>query len=222
MTDYEAKAHYQNQAVAARYNAQYEAPLSLGNFRAKFVGAGEQRAFLRMLAPVPRKGRVLDVAAGTGRYTRRLLELGFNVMSSDVSAEMLEFTRTRAAALPNFLGAKVADAAALPFGDKEFDGVTCIRLYQRVPAEVRRRMLSEVSRVAKSWAVLFFGVTTPWLAIRQSLRNAVIRGRANNPNAATLAQVREELSAAGLELEEKTWVMPVIASGIIVRVRVRS
>ena len=52
------------------------------------------------------------------------------------------------------------------------------------------------------------------------MRNAVIRGRANNPNAATLDEVRRELRDAGLRLEEQAWVMPVLASGIIVRVTV--
>lgn len=218
MSSYEAKKHYQDGEVARRYNSQYKDPLNLSNFRDKLVGWGEVRAFQKMLRHVPRGGSVLDVACGTGRYLKQLLDCGYKVYGLDISDEMLEFAREVTQGDPNIQLLKKGDAENLPFNDHQFDGVTCIRLYQRVPPAQRLQMLREVKRVARSWAILFFGMSNSWLRVRQAIRWKLISGRLNNPNALTVTEMRQELLRAGLKLEESTWVLPGIASGMIVRV----
>ncbi len=218
MNDYEAKGHYKNKDVAQRYNAQYKAGLSLSNIVSKFYGWREIQVFRRLLKSVPDGGKVLDVACGTGRYTRELLDHGYKVGGIDISDEMIEHARKVSEGDPNLLFLMVGDAEKLPFDDNEFDGVTCIRLYQRVPLTNRLEMLREVKRVSKNWAILFFAMSNPWLKVRQKIRRKLIRGRDTAPDAVTIAEMCEELESAGIKLEECTWMMPVIVTGMFVRV----
>jgi len=128
MPSYEGKSYYQNKDVARQYDAQFTGSLTLANLRAKLYGLREEAVFLRLLNNVPEGGTVLDVPAGTGRYVDHLLSRGFVVGGVDVSPQMLEIARQRIGNNPNLLFLKVADAVELPFREREFSGVTCMRL----------------------------------------------------------------------------------------------
>ena len=67
---------------------------------------------------LPAKSLVLDIAAGTGDFTRELNRQGLRAVATDLSLGMLEAGR----AMPERVQ---ADASRLPFRDGAFDGVTC-------------------------------------------------------------------------------------------------
>jgi SAM-dependent methyltransferase len=67
--------------------------------------------------------RVLDVAAGTGNASLPAAERGASVVASDLTPELLEAGRARAAAAGLELEWEVADAEQLPFEDASFDVV---------------------------------------------------------------------------------------------------
>jgi SAM-dependent methyltransferase len=68
--------------------------------------------------------RVLDVAAGTGNVAIRAAEARADVVAVDITPENFEAGRREAAARGVELEWVEGDAAALPFGDAEFDVVT--------------------------------------------------------------------------------------------------
>lgn len=71
--------------------------------------------------------RVLDVGAGTGNVAIAAAQAGARVIASDLTPELLEAGRTRAAERGVELEWREADAEALPFADGEFDAVlSCI------------------------------------------------------------------------------------------------
>ncbi|MCZ2830037.1 methyltransferase domain-containing protein [Modestobacter sp. VKM Ac-2986] len=96
-------------------------------FRTSFGGVAAEYAALRpgypadvvpfLLGPAPR--RVLDLGAGTGLFTDRLLEAGHEVVAVDVSVGMLDQLRTR---LPQ-VRAEVGGAEAVPLADGSVDAV---------------------------------------------------------------------------------------------------
>jgi SAM-dependent methyltransferase len=77
-------------------------------------------AFLRLLEPPPRC--VLDLGCGEGRLTRDLQAAGYEVVGVDASPTLLDAARSTDPA-----GAyTLADGAALPFGDSEFQEVVAV------------------------------------------------------------------------------------------------
>ena len=67
---------------------------------------------------LPPASLVLDVAAGTGDFTRELRRQGQRAVATDLSYGMLHAGRSLDVAVQ-------ADASQLPFRDASFDGITC-------------------------------------------------------------------------------------------------
>lgn len=67
--------------------------------------------------------RVLDVAAGTGNASIPAAQTGAQVTASDLTPELLDAGRARAASAGAQLEWAVADAEHLPFGDASYDVV---------------------------------------------------------------------------------------------------
>ena len=92
-------------------------------------GMAEERRIARLMLAPPRGGRVLDVACGTGAFTRdfgRAVGPEGLAVGLDVSEPMLSRAvgETKAAALPQVAYIR-ADAQELPFRPRTFDGVCC-------------------------------------------------------------------------------------------------
>ena len=67
---------------------------------------------------LPAQSLVLDVAAGTGDFTRELTRQGQRAVATDLSYGMLDVGRSMPARVQ-------ADASSLPFRSASFDGITC-------------------------------------------------------------------------------------------------
>ena len=67
---------------------------------------------------LPRHSVVLDIAAGTGDFTRELSRQGQRAIATDLSYGMLHAGRAMTERVQ-------ADASALPFATGVFDGITC-------------------------------------------------------------------------------------------------
>jgi ubiquinone/menaquinone biosynthesis C-methylase UbiE len=72
---------------------------------------------------VGRGDRVLDIAAGSGNVSIPAARTGASVVASDLTPELFDAGRARAAAEGVELEWREADAEALPFADGEFDVV---------------------------------------------------------------------------------------------------
>lgn len=93
-------------------------------------------------------GRVLDIGAGPGVFTRALLERGATCWVVDLSADMMRAARR---ALPADLAGRAAfavgDIERLPFEDETFDTVVCIGVLQYVDAVPEA--FAELARVTR-------------------------------------------------------------------------
>jgi ubiquinone/menaquinone biosynthesis C-methylase UbiE len=108
--------------------------------------------------------RVLDVAAGSGNISIPAAKLGADVVSSDLTPELLARSQMRAAAQGVTLQWREANAESLPFGDGEFDavvsaiGVMFAPHHQRAAAELVRVCRSGGTIGVISWTYEgFFG-----------------------------------------------------------------
>jgi SAM-dependent methyltransferase len=90
----------------------------------------------------PDAGRVLDLGAGTGKLTARLVERGVDVVAVDLSPAMLD---QLSAALPG-VDARVGTAEAIPAADADFDAVLVAQAWHWVDP---RRAVPEIARVLR-------------------------------------------------------------------------
>lgn len=119
-----APAPSEDAALKSRHRAMW----ALGDYPdlATRLVADLGPTLVRACAPEPGE-EVLDVAAGTGNAAIPAAAAGARVTASDLTPELLEAGRARAAAQGVDLAWEVADAEALPFADASFDVVlSCI------------------------------------------------------------------------------------------------
>ncbi|MBO0884121.1 MAG: class I SAM-dependent methyltransferase [Mycobacterium sp.] len=92
--------------------------------------------------------RVLDVAAGSGNISIPAAKTGANVISSDLTPELLARSKTRAGSLGVSLQWREANAESLPFADGEFD--TVVSAIGVMFAPHHQRAADELVRVCRS------------------------------------------------------------------------
>lgn len=123
------------------------------------------------------RGRVLEVAIGTGRSLPHY-PTGVTITGVDLSPAMLERARTRAAELGVDVTLRTADAELLPFDDGSFDTVLCALSLCTIPdprAAIREmhRVLAPggtlllMDHIRSSWPPIRAG---QWLAEQFSIR----------------------------------------------------
>lgn len=101
-----------------------------------------------VIARIPMEGPVLDFPVGTGAFLGHIKHLG--VIGCDISSEMLEFARAKHPDVP-LVRANVFDG--LPFADKQFETVMCIRMVHNQTFDESMKIMRELRRVGKKLVV---------------------------------------------------------------------
>jgi ubiquinone/menaquinone biosynthesis C-methylase UbiE len=149
----------------------------------------ERAALARLLAEAGcGPGPWLDLPSGPGRMSGLLPG---PVVRADRDPEMLAAGGTQ---WPRVC----ASALALPFADRAFAGVLCLRLLHHVPgSRERTRMLGELARVCRGPVIVSFFDALCLQHLRRVLRRATGKPRSGR-SALRRAVFAGELAAAGL------------------------
>lgn len=205
------KAHYQDEEVVLKYDAE--------RFRTRHELASTERKWRALYtaigARLPRGAEVLDVPAGRGRFTSRILDAGFRLTSADLSEPMLRSARDEAGAHANFRGAVRCDAERLPFADASFDLVLSIRFLFHVPPELRAGILREFARVSRRFVVVDVRHKYCYATHTKRLR-AWMLGRRPPSKRASLAEIDRDVEVAGLRLLNRVWLAPLLSEKMLV------
>lgn len=165
---YKAKTYYQDKAVADRYH-QKRFSTFLGRFNHYF-----EKTFLKAAIRNLEIESALDVACGTGRLTRELVDCGFEKISgTDISEEMLEVARHYCSDGSVKVDFRKGDATRLPFKDNEFDLVISFRFLDHLPAEEKKKAITEFIRVSRKYMIFTMANLNTWTCFARTLRRIV-------------------------------------------------
>jgi ubiquinone/menaquinone biosynthesis C-methylase UbiE len=146
MTDLERDAN--NRAYYDDFSAGYERERGIGYHRML------DDLEMRVVAPLARGKRVLEVGCGTGLILGRLARQAEHACGVDLSPGMLRAARARG------LDVVVASATCLPYADASFDLVCSFKVLAHVPDIARA--LSEISRVTRAGGTMVLEFYNPW------------------------------------------------------------
>lgn len=119
----------------------------------------EQATIERMLKSVPNGSSVLDVPFGTGRFVQYYSAKDMTIYGLDSSRDMLDVAAHELKERVKNCGLSIGDARALPYGDRIFDLVVCVRFVSHVVTfDQAKEVLREIGRVARSRAFIQFRV----------------------------------------------------------------
>jgi ubiquinone/menaquinone biosynthesis C-methylase UbiE len=206
MTDSSA----QNREVRRRTRQFYEDDSSTYDSQRWTTSAGRynnttQLDIVRGLVPQT-TGSVVEIGAGTGRFSVVLTERARKLILVDAAARMIKATRQRVGPVP---GIK-ADICNLPLADDTVQGLVCLNVLSHVtPFEAA---LAEIARVMHpdGWALLNFNNLSslyfvPGLIINRKQRS--LRADVFSQWVAW-SSFRKELQRAGLSVVEARGHMP--------------
>ena len=146
--------HETREAVKARFSgsgAEYDAS-RLGNPRGRLLSECDERLFLDLFPSGPDSLRVLEIGAGTGRFTLPVLRRGFRVTATDVNASMLETLREKVAELGagDRCEIRIEDLFGLSFQNEQFDYVYGLHVIPRLLSlDDQRAALREIARTVR-------------------------------------------------------------------------
>lgn len=147
----QTKEHYSYRIYADPQIAQAFDADRFGGPIGELIKKTQERVVFSQL-PSVNGWKVMDLGAGTGRFTIPFLASGAEVAACDASQQMLEVlqNKTKDPKLRIF----VADAHELQFGDQTFDCSFSFRMLLHVIDW--KKALSELCRVSRDWVVFDF------------------------------------------------------------------
>ena len=139
-----------------------------GNDTQRLLVGPAQERFLQL-----RPGEmVLDIACGNGLFSRRMADLGCQVVACDVAPKMIELAKARSSAYAERIEYLVCDATdedgLLALGEGRFDAAVCSMAMMDMP-EIKP-LLSALTRLLKPNGRVAFSVLHPCFNLEGAVR----------------------------------------------------
>jgi len=122
-----------------------------GTPKGKLYGWCEKNSIKRAMRLLPKGSLVLDIPCGTGRVTKYLYDLGYNMIGADISEDMLDIARLKVAT--PFVRRAIE---ATLYADKSFDAAVCLRMMGYLSFSEKIDVLKELKRIANHLIVTFY------------------------------------------------------------------
>lgn len=126
------------------------------------IWGSEDETTVKAITKTPVKGRWLNVCAGDGRFSGRLLEKADEVVALDIDESALSKLRetTRKDLRKKLVLCTGNVTEQFPFEDNSFDVVFCTGTLHLFPEKVLRRITSEIDRVLRPYGRVILDYAT--------------------------------------------------------------
>lgn len=123
-------------------------------------------------------GKVLNVAAGDGRFNNSLLEIADSVVAIDYDVEELKQLKeqTNKSLLDKLTIQKVNILERFPFEDEEFDGIFCTGTLHLFNKDQLKNILGEMNRVLKYNGLIILDFATDIVRLDENNNRVYIDG----------------------------------------------
>lgn len=210
-TDYERDTlnAYRTPERAAEYKRFNTTTWSWGHF----VTWREQRAVARELARYNWSSAdwLLDIPCGTGILGGLLEKFPFIIVASDISPEMMALAKDEYPA-GHLIDCVQADITNTPFPRGSFACVVTLGFLHRVPPEIKRATLREISALSSRIVIITCSVDTPLQRFKHAVLSRVIRNHVPAPCPTPLAEIISECEAQQLRVVRAFMVVPLLSA----------
>jgi SAM-dependent methyltransferase len=158
------KYRYRDAKVAAEYDE-----IRFGSRARRRHDLATRRSLAHGLRFLSDGSPVLDLPAGTGRFTDLCVRRKLRYIGADISRQMLDVARGKHESIAKSISLVQCDATALPFPDASFDCVLAFKFLSLLPEDVRAKVLGEMRRVSRRYLIAQSGYLRsfdPWLGLR--------------------------------------------------------
>lgn len=162
--------------------------------RGQLVSNHDVRLFEQLFPNESGEMRVVEIGAGTGRFTLPALARNFHIIATDVNASMLERLSSKVAKIgwSERCSVQTEDIFNLSFDDASVDYIFCLHVIPRFATlEDQRAAIRELSRVLKPGGHLLFNYNN-----RRSMYGLLYKGYSTKPS-----EMKEILNEANLSVQ---------------------
>ncbi len=190
--DYEkiVRSAYRNSLKAKAYKEQYTRGAKWARFTMWRVRKCVEKG-LKRHCYVTKNTRLLDIPCGTGLLLSVFRKLPCIVIGTDISLEMMGLAREEenGKTISGFIQCDIADT---PFRKGTFDCVLTLGLMHRVPRDIKRQVLKEVSLLSKKHIMISYSIDCPAQRVKQWVIKRVSPSHIPAPAPDTLQNIFKE------------------------------
>lgn len=218
---------YSNQFKDENYASIYNAELKIKangrtSIRRQVIGSiiayCEKRAVSRLLK-YTEGDLIIDIPCGSGKLNPILEKKGCNIISADVSSQMIKFAKEGENRCFDFL---LADIRFLPLRSESMDILISNRFLHRIPAENHEIILNELYRISKKYSILYFSSKTVFTSIIIALEEFFNIGYRGDIYYLRINEILGEIEQDNWHCVKKVRVLPLISTGVVLLVEKRS
>jgi ubiquinone/menaquinone biosynthesis C-methylase UbiE len=211
------KTQYQDEVTARSYDGERFASL-VGRTFDWLEKRALSAVFRRVRREIPHP-TVLDAPCGTGRITELLLEEGFSATGGDISPAMIAVAREKCRRFGDRVSWKVLDLDRLGVDANSVDVATCIRLFHHIESDARAGILKELARVSRRFVIVNVSFSSPFYRMRRRIKQGL--GQGVSRSGSTWQEIEREAAAAGLTIESRRFIGPLLSEDLVLLLRKR-
>lgn len=210
-TNYEAETlnAYRSSQRAVEYKRYHTKDWSW----ARFSTWREQRLLERELSRYSwsASDRLLDIPCGTGILGKLLHAFPFRIVASDISSEMMALARVEYPA-DRLLSCVQADITNTGFPHGSFACILVLGFLHRVPSDIKRATLREISTLTNRVVVITCSVHSPLQELKKKVLSVIWRNYLPAPCSTQLHDIVRECENAGFKVIRTIKVIPFLSA----------